>query len=129
MFIILRNILIGVSTVGLSACASTQGIESGTIATSNYTRVTTDEMQSYIDKKLTLKGNHFVISEDGTFSGNWNGSGISGTWEFKDGYWCRDMPSSKTPYDCQLWESDGDKLRVTRNKGKGERFDYKVIDS
>jgi len=96
-----------------------------------YTRVTSDTVSTLFDKKLTLDANFFVVSSDGSFSGNWNSAPMAGTWEFENDYFCRTLTvffkSENTgTMDCQLWEIKNDKVRGTRNKGKGTSFTYEI---
>lgn len=96
-----------------------------------YTQVTETEISNYFGRKFSLDGNHIVLNEGGTFDGTWKSEPIEGTWEMKDGYWCRvltvffDAPK-KGIEDCQLWEAKGDTVRGTRDRGKGISFIYAV---
>lgn len=63
------------------------------------------------------------VTPDGTIKGRAMGWEVTGSWHWKDGYFCREMNWSGTPidYDCQLVEARGDeKLRFTVNRGAGD---------
>lgn len=63
------------------------------------------------------------VTPDGAIKGRAMGWDITGSWQWNDGYFCREMDWSGTPidYDCQLVEARGDKkLRFTVNRGAGE---------
>ena len=74
---------------------------------------------------LTLK-----LGKDGTIQGSALGWDITGSWDWKDGYFCREMDWSgmAIDYNCQLVEARGaEKLRFTVDKGTGnsESFDIR----
>ncbi|PWG16292.1 dihydrodipicolinate reductase [Salibaculum griseiflavum] len=74
------------------------------------------------DLRLGLFGITLQVSPDGTINGSAQGWDVTGTWDWRDGYFCREMDWSGTPisYDCQLVEErGGEKLRFTVNRGEG----------
>ena len=98
---------------------------------SEYSQVTNDSIGSLIGKKVDLNGDYIYLTDDGTFSGTWKNKPIAGNWEMRDGYWCRVLPvfhdqGAINKEDCQLWEIDGNALRVTRAKGTGQSFVYTI---
>jgi hypothetical protein len=114
----------------ISACQQVPTQDDGAAST-GYSRVTSDVLPNLYDKKLSLDGNYLIVTADGNFSGIWNSEPMAGTWEMQDDYFCRVLTqffkSENTgSEDCQLWEISGDKVRGTRNKGKGSSFIYKV---
>ena len=77
--------------------------------------------------RLGMFGVALVIGEDGTISGGAMGSPVTGTWVWRDGYFCRDMHWSGTDlaYNCQLVEViDGPSLRFTADKGAGRAASF-----
>ena len=63
------------------------------------------------------------LTPDGKITGRALGWGITGTWQWKDGYFCRDMDwsGSLIPYNCQLVEvRDNREIRFTSDKGAGD---------
>jgi hypothetical protein len=81
-----------------------------------------------VDRQITFEANTLTINSDNTISGPWNGDGITGTWTWEDGAFCRDIKiggQARDP-DCQTWIVAGDTATVTRNRGAGASFDYKI---
>ena len=73
------------------------------------------------DLRIALYGLTLNVLADGTIAGRAIGWGISGTWIWEDGYFCRDMDWSGTAigYNCQLVELNGDRIRFTVDQGDG----------
>lgn len=68
-------------------------------------------------------GIRLVVTPDGRITGNALGWPVTGTWDWKDGYFCRQMDWSGTPipFNCQLVEALADqRLRFTVDRGAGE---------
>lgn len=61
------------------------------------------------------------VEPNGTLRGRALGSDVSGTWDWKDGYFCREILWSdvEIPHNCQLVEQNADKLRFTSDRGAG----------
>ena len=69
------------------------------------------------------------VLPDGRIDGSALGWKITGTWAWKDGYFCREMDWSGTPirYNCQLVEAEGaEKLRFTVDQGKGDSATFRL---
>jgi hypothetical protein len=63
------------------------------------------------------------VLPDGRIDGSALGWPVSGSWEWKDGFFCREMDwsGSPIPFNCQLVEARGDdQLRFTVDQGAGE---------
>ena len=60
---------------------------------------------------------------DGTIVGAVNGESATGSWEWKNGFWCRTISwgESKQPYDCQAVFHKGNTAVFIRNRGQGEQ--------
>jgi hypothetical protein len=66
---------------------------------------------------------------DGEIRGSALGWDITGSWDWKDGYFCRQMDWSgmEIPYNCQLVETrDGEVIRFTVDKGTGDSASFKL---
>ena len=90
--------------------------------------VTQNDLNAVVGKTLTFReGSSFVISADGTLSGFFDGTPLVGTYEMRDGFFCRTLsegPRGPSPEDCQLLVLDGNVLQVTRDRGNGSSFSY-----
>ena len=63
-----------------------------------------------------------TVKPDGQISGSMMGWDVTGSWDWQDGYFCREMDWSGYPidYNCQLVEAQGtEALRFTIDKGTG----------
>jgi hypothetical protein len=80
-----------------------------------------------------LRLNLFRISievlPDGRIEGSALGWDLSGTWDWQDGYFCREMDWSgyAIPFNCQLVEVSGqDRVRFTVDKGDGDSASFRL---
>jgi hypothetical protein len=91
---------------------------------------TQSDMSAIIGKTLTFGPRQsFVISDNGTLRGSWDDMPLIGTYEMRDGFFCRTLsagPSGPSPEDCQLLILDGANLMGTRDRGNGASFTYTV---
>ena len=72
--------------------------------------------------RMGLYGLSLSVMPDGQISGRAVGYDVTGTWAWQDGYFCRQMDWSGTeiPYNCQLVEVSGSRLRFTTDRGAGD---------
>ena len=117
------------STFLLGACQSAS-VKPDT----DYKQITTTEQFEELDGKKLLftDGQYAVINKDGTLGGFFGGKTLAGTWEVVDGYWCRTITAGPdytlvNPTNCQKYERDGNKLKITRDKGQGQSFNLSLI--
>lgn len=69
------------------------------------------------------------VNPDGKIKGRALGWDISGTWSWKDGYFCRDMDWSgyRIEYNCQLVEvRENREVRFTEDRGKGYSASFRL---
>jgi hypothetical protein len=83
------------------------------------------------DKELRLGmfGISLKVEEDGEIRGRALGWDVTGTWEWQDGYFCREMDWSgyPIPKNCQLVETRGEEeIRFTVDKGEGDSASFKM---
>jgi len=119
----LRLILAALAGLSLSACLETGGSDGTALTTEQAFR------GAVVGRTITFDGsNSFVINANGTVSGPWDGSGITGTWYWDGQYWCREIAIGGTarPLDCQSWVVNGNRATVTRDRGAGSSFVYTV---
>ncbi len=79
--------------------------------------------------RLPLYGIKLRLSPDGVINGSALGWGITGSWKWDQGYFCREMDWSGTdiPYNCQLVEVRGtDEIRFTVDRGTGDSAKFKL---
>jgi hypothetical protein len=66
-----------------------------------------------------------TIHRDGRVTGVSDGQAFAGTWEWRDGYWCRTITAPVTvAEDCQVWELRDGLLIITRDKGTGGQLRF-----
>lgn len=69
------------------------------------------------------------VLPDGRIEGKAMGREVSGSWAWKDGYFCRQMQWGKReiPYNCQLVEASGTSvMRFTVDQGRGQSADFRL---
>lgn len=79
--------------------------------------------------RISMIGISLVVHQDGEISGKALGWPVAGTWQWKNGYFCRQMDWSGTeiPYNCQLVEvRDDDEVRFTVDQGKGDSAIFRI---
>lgn len=62
-----------------------------------------------------------AVLDSGTITGKAFGRGVTGTWKWKDGFFCRSMTwgDRELAYNCQQVATDGTSLIFTSDKGSG----------
>jgi hypothetical protein len=79
--------------------------------------------------RLGLFGVTLRVDAEGTIEGSALGWDVTGTWAWRDGYFCREMDWSGTPipYNCQLVEQrGGERLRFTVDRGDGRQATFSL---
>lgn len=69
------------------------------------------------------------VLPDGKIEGSALGWKITGSWDWKDGYFCREMDWSGTEidYNCQLVEAQGaERMRFTVDQGAGDSATFRL---
>lgn len=121
--------ILAFATFGLSACQMDVTDATVTLASSGQI-ATQSDMAAITGKSLTFAENQsFVAHSNGTLVGDWDGIALRGTYEMRDGFFCRVLtqgPRGPSPEDCQLLILNGDQLHVTRDRGNGAAFSYTV---
>ncbi len=72
--------------------------------------------------RLGLYGLSLSVMPNGTIQGRAVGYDVQGTWDWQDGYFCREMDwgGTEIPYNCQLVEVRGSQMRFTTDRGAGD---------
>jgi hypothetical protein len=121
--------LLCVASLGLAACQTT--VDGTASAPAGGMQLASQsDMNAITGRTLTFGPDQsFVISGNGTLNGSWDGAPLVGTYEMRDGFFCRTLsqgPRGPSPEDCQLFILDGNTINVTRERGTGVSFDYTV---
>lgn len=79
--------------------------------------------------RITLYNLSLNVLPDGKIKGSALGWDITGSWQWQDGYFCREMDWSGMPieFNCQLVEANGaERMRFTVDKGTGDSATFKL---
>jgi hypothetical protein len=79
--------------------------------------------------RMPLYGLKLQVLPDGRIRGSALGWGVTGSWSWRDGYFCREMDWSgmAIPYNCQLVEArGGQELRFTVDRGAGDSARFRL---
>ena len=79
--------------------------------------------------RITLYNLSLNVLPDGKIKGSALGWDITGSWQWQDGYFCRQMDWSgmEIDYNCQLVEASGaERMRFTVDKGTGDSATFKL---
>lgn len=91
-------------------------------------RATFESLIAGKELRLGIMGISLSVLPDGTITGDAGGWAVTGTWDWIDGHFCREMDWSGTPvpYNCQLVEVDGAMMRFTTDKGDGDSATFNL---
>ena len=84
--------------------------------------------ENVVDRPFAGRGWTTVIQSDETLTGiREDGSQLSGSWDFKDGYFCRELiiDGKSMGWDCQIVSVSGNEVTFARQRGKGEKVTYR----
>lgn len=78
--------------------------------------------------KLNRFGISLEVSPDGRISGRAFGVNVSGAWDWREGYFCRDLNWGATDLgpNCQEVQVSGRLVRFTSDEGKGRFADLRL---
>ena len=79
-------------------------------------------------KDLKLTGITVNVTPSGQIKGRAYGFGVSGQWQWRDGYFCRSLYWGKTDLgpNCQQVEVQGNTIRFTSDRGTGQFADLRM---
>lgn len=103
----------------------------GTLAAAETVPLRVETRAAFLDlvteRQLTRLGVSLEVRGDGEIAGRVLGRDVRGTWEWRDGFFCRDfMGEDLLGYDCQTVELRGDRLRFTADEGSGQTLDLRL---
>jgi hypothetical protein len=81
------------------------------------------------EMRLALFRIKIEVLRDGRIEGSALGWELNGTWDWKDGYFCREMNWGGSPIapNCQLVEARGNRdIRFTVDQGAGESASFRL---
>lgn len=81
-----------------------------------------------VDRKLVAGDDWIRLQADGRIVGSAGGGDVAGRWEWSDGLLCRSITirdRGQKP-DCLLIESDGNRLRMLRDRGRGQAEEFTI---
>ncbi len=84
--------------------------------------------ENVVDRPFAGRGWTTVIQSDETLTGiREDGSQLSGSWDFKDDYFCREpiIDGKSMGWDCQIVSVSGNEVTFARQRGKGEKVTYR----
>lgn len=79
--------------------------------------------------RMGLFGISLQVKPDGRIEGRAMGWDLTGSWDWKDGYFCREMDWSgyPIPMNCQLVEARGNQqIRFTVDRGAGDSASFNL---
>jgi hypothetical protein len=105
-------------------------VTAGTGSADTFRQVTdrSEFLQLVTGKNLKYTGTTLQVRPDGTITGRAITWPITGTWEWRDGYFCRvmDWGGTEIPPNCQRVDVRGSTLRFTSDRGMGESANLRL---
>ncbi|MEM9433722.1 MAG: dihydrodipicolinate reductase [Pseudomonadota bacterium] len=82
-------------------------------------------VQTVEGRNLTLFGIRLVVTPDGVIDGRAFGRDVKGQWQWRDGFFCRDLywGTRDLGPNCQEVRLNGNKIRFTSDRGTGQYAD------
>jgi len=79
-------------------------------------------------RTLRSTGVRLNVAPDGSISGRAFGFAVTGTWEWRDGLFCRTLDTATRDFalNCQVVETDGARIRFTADQGAGDVADLRI---
>lgn len=90
------------------------------------------DRQEFLDqvsgRTMNRLGIGVQVTPDGTITGRAFGSGVTGSWEWQDGFFCREMSWGSRSWDwnCQAVYIGGDTVRFVADRGQGDTADLSL---
>lgn len=80
------------------------------------------------DRALTRLGIKLQVTEDGQIKGRAFGRKVTGDWQWRSGYFCRDLfvGGDELGANCQMVQVKGNTIRFTSDKGQGIYADLRI---
>lgn len=126
------RVVLSEMTVSDSTTAATQKVGHNTTsgAVPGKRRITTEQeyRDAVVGKRFGNKDGHFVIHDDGSYTGEFGGKTQTGEWTWEGEFYCRSgkLGNRKLKRDCLVVFVEGDTLTGIRKKGKGKKLTYRL---
>ena len=80
------------------------------------------------ERNLRRFGIRLEVRPDGQINGNAFGRDVSGAWQWRDGYFCRELfwGAREVGVNCQEVKVSGNMLRFTSDRGTGDFADLRL---
>jgi hypothetical protein len=105
-------------------------LASATAALAEPTRVTeADEFSSgIVGRELTTLGVRLIVQPDGSITGKAFGRTVTGSWDWQQGYFCRELMYGQEPLaaNCQMVTIDGNRVKFTSDRGTGQTANLRI---
>ena len=116
------------STILSMIAAAMLGVfATATPAAAEFTNVTSRAQfeQLITGRELRRFGIRLTVTPTGVIVGRAFGGEVTGEWNWRDGYFCRDLfyQGDELGFNCQLVQRHGDTLRFTSDRGTGRFAD------
>lgn len=112
--------------VAMATCAAFLALSTAVYADFQPVKSQADFVSVVTGKKLTRPLVELRVSANGAISGTGAVWDVSGSWTWKDGFFCRTLEwgGDDLGYNCQEVEINGGKIRFTSDKGTGDFADF-----
>tara|TARA_R110000787_G_scaffold31528_1_gene83538 strand:+ start:1663 stop:2079 length:417 start_codon:yes stop_codon:yes gene_type:complete len=109
-------------------CAGLMALATPTLAEYQQVNTKADFVALVTGKSLTRPLVKLQVLPNGQISGFGAAWEITGKWQWKAGYLCRSIEwgGDDLGYNCQTVEADGNKMRITSDKGSGDSAEFKL---
>ena len=107
------------------------GLPAAAPALANDFRVITDQSEFVglvANRDLTRFGITLEVSPDGEIGGSAFGRDVSGAWDWRGNFFCRDLffGQQNLGPNCQAVMVDGDTVRFVADQGQGDHADFRL---
>ncbi len=119
----IRCLTTGLFVVAVTAvCAGSAQADLAKVSDAN-------EFKSLVSgKTLTRPLVKLRVAPEGRISGKGAAWDVTGSWQWRDGYFCRDLNwgGSELGYNCQEVAAGNGRIRFTSDRGRGESADFNL---
>lgn len=123
----------GSSTTSLISTEEAIAHLEATLDDIGFVQITDLSQENIFGKQLQQDANFIILNSDGNLTGTWGDEPVVGTWEMRDGFWCRTysefyLSEFSNVEECHLWERNGNRIRATRDSGNGTTYPLTIVE-